>query len=128
LPDEELELWRQRKLLEMQRRAVLRQAEEEKQKEQMAKQVEDPETRLRRLFQGRAGEVYDAAKIQFPAITAKLTKALAELISKGELKGPITGEELYSFFRSLGINVRLVTQIRFYESGRVKTIADKLRE
>lgn len=127
MPSDELELWRQRKLLEMQRRAMMKKIEEEKLKERVEKRNEDAEATLRKLFQGRAGEVYEAAKSQFPEVTEKLTKALAELISKGELTGPISGEELFWFFRRLGINVRLETQIRFYESGKIKTIADKVR-
>jgi len=127
LTSDELELWKQRKLLEMQRKAIMKKIEEEKLKERAEKRNEDAEATLRKLFQGRASEVYEAAKSQFPEATEKLTKALAELISKGELNGPISGEELYWFFRRLGINVRLETQIRFYESGKIKTIADKVR-
>jgi len=127
LTSNELELWKQRKLLEMQRKAIMKKIEEEKLKERAEKRNEDAEATLRKFFQGRASEVYEAAKSQFPEATEKLTKALAELISKGELNGPISGEELYWFFRRLGINVRLETQIRFFESGKIKTIADKVR-
>jgi len=127
LTSNELELWKQRKLLEMQRKAIMKKIEEEKLKERAEKRDEDAEATLRKLFQERASEVYEAAKSQFPEATEKLTKALAKLISKGELNGPISGEELYWFFRRLGINVRLETQIRFYESGKIKTIADKVR-
>jgi len=128
LSSDELELWKQRKLLEMQRRAMMKKGEEEKLKEGPEKRNEDPETILRRLFQGRADEVYETAKSQFPGETRKLTEALAKLVSKGDLTEPISGEELYWFFRRLGINVRLETHIRFVESGKIKTIADKVRE
>lgn len=127
LSSDELELWKQRKLLEMQRRAIMKKVEKEKLKERPEKRNEDSEATLRKLFQSRADEVYEAAKSQFPEETRKLTGALAELISKGELTGPISGEELYWFFRKLGINVRLETHIRFVESGKIKTIADKVR-
>ena len=127
MPSDELELWKQRRLLEMQRRAIMKKAEEEKLKETPERRNEDPEASLRKLFQGRADEVYEAAKNQFPGVTRKMTEALAELISKGELAGPIAGEELYWFFRQLGINVRLETHIRFVESGKIKTIADKVK-
>ncbi len=127
MPSDELELWKQRKLLEMQRRAIMKKAEEEKLKETPERRNEDPEASLRKLFQGRADEVYEAAKNQFSGVTKKMTEALAELISKGELAGPISGEELYWFFKQLGINVRLETHIRFVESGKIKTIADKVK-
>jgi len=122
-----LELWKQRKLLEMQRRAIMKKVEGEKPKGAPEEKNEGPEPTLRKLFQGRADEVYEAAKSQFPEVTRKMTEALAELISKGELTGPISGEELYWFFRTLGINVRLETHIRFVESGKIKTIAEKVR-
>lgn len=122
-----MELWKKRKLLELQRRALLKEAAEQKPKEAVEKRAEDPERILRELFRGRAEEVYDAAKNQFPEATSKITKALAPLVSKGELTGPISGEELYWFFRRLGLNIRLETKITFFESGRIKTIADKVR-
>jgi DNA-binding TFAR19-related protein (PDSD5 family) len=127
MPSDEMELLKQRRLLEMQRRALIKSFEEAKPKETSEKKEENPEQALRKLFEGRATEVYDAAKIQFPEVTRKITKVLAELISKGELTGPISGEELFWLFRRLGANVRLETHIKFVESGKTKTIADKMR-
>ena len=127
MPSDEMELLKQRRLLEMQRKALIKSFEEAKPKENSEKKKENPEQALRKLFEGRATEVYDAAKIQFPEVTKKVTKVLAELISKGELTGPISGEELFWLFRRLGANVRLETHIKFVESGKTKTIADKMR-
>jgi DNA-binding TFAR19-related protein (PDSD5 family) len=127
MPSDEMELLKQRRLLEMQRKALIKSFEEAKPKENSEKKKENPEQALRKLFEGRATEVYDAAKIQFPEVTKKITKVLAELISKGELTGPISGEELFWLFRRLGANVRLETHIKFVESGKTKTIADKMR-
>ena len=53
---------------------------------------------------------------------------LVSLINTGKLKNKITGEQLYSLFRSLGLRIRLNTKIRIFEKGKLKTIADKLRE
>jgi DNA-binding TFAR19-related protein (PDSD5 family) len=122
-----LELSKQRKLLEMQRRALMKSAEEAKPKETVEKKEENQEQILRKLFEGRAAEVYDAAKVQYPETTKKITRVLVELISKGELAGPISGEELFWLFRRLGANVRLETHIRFVESGKTKTIAEKVK-
>jgi len=127
MSNDELELWKKRKLLEMQRKALMQGMENAKPKQTTEKKDEDPERILRRLFEGRAAEVYDAAKIQFPEMTRKLTKVLSELISKGELAGPVSGEELFWLFRRLGANVRLETHIKFLESGKTKTIADKIK-
>lgn len=122
-----LELSKQRKLLEMQRRALIKSAEEAKPKETVEKKEKNQEQTLRKLFEGRAAEVYDAAKVQYPETTKKITKVLAELISKGELAGPISGEELFWLLRRLGANVRLETHIKFIESGKTKTIAEKVK-
>lgn len=124
---DDLELWKQRKMLEMQRKALLKSIEEGKPKVQIEKTPESPESIVRKLFQGRAEEVYDAAKNQFPEATRKITKVLAELTSKGELTGPILGEELLWLFRRVGANVRLETHIRFVESGKTKSIEEKIR-
>jgi DNA-binding TFAR19-related protein (PDSD5 family) len=126
MSSDELELWKRKRLLEMQKRALIRSIEDSKPK-QIIEKEEDPERVLRRLFEGRAGEVYDAAKIQFPETTRKLTRVLSELISKGELTGPVSGEELFWLFRRLGANVRLETHIKFVESGRTRTIGDKIK-
>lgn len=126
MSSDELELWKRKRLLEMQKRALIRSIEDSKPK-QIIEKEEDPERVLRRLFEGRAGEVYDAAKIQFPETTGKLTKVLSQLISKGELTGPVSGEELFWLFRRLGANVRLETHIKFVESGRTRTIGDKIK-
>jgi len=126
MSSDELELWKRKRLLEMQKRALIRSIEDSKPK-QIIEKEEDPERVLRRLFEGRAGEVYDAAKIQFPETTRKLTRVLSELISKGELTGPVSGEELFWLFRRLGANVRLETHIKFVESGMTRTIGDKIK-
>jgi DNA-binding TFAR19-related protein (PDSD5 family) len=127
MSNDEMELLKKRRLLEMQRRALMKSFEEAKSKESSKKKEENPEQALRKLFEGRATEVYNTAKMQFPEVTKKITKVLAELISKGELTGPISGEELFWLFRRLSANVRLETHIKFVESGKTKTIADKMR-
>jgi len=127
MSDDDLELWKQRKMLEMRRKALLKSIEEGKPKVQIEKTPESPESIVRKLFQGRAEEVYDAAKSQFPEATRKITKVLVELTSKGELTEPILGEELLWLFRRVGANVRLETHIRFVESGKTKSIEEKIR-
>jgi DNA-binding TFAR19-related protein (PDSD5 family) len=131
--DSTIDLLKRRKLLEMQRRLLIKKVEALK-KEEEAKREKKDEVRvkpidiLKKVFVGRAWEVWGVAETQFPAVTEKLAVALARLIEEGRLKGKITGEQLYWFFRRLGLRVRLKTKIRIYESGELKTLADKLRE
>ena len=89
---------------------------------------EDPQTILSRAFVGRGWEVWAAAKQQFPLITQKILPELVSLINTGKLKNKITGEQLYWLFSNLGLRIRLNTKIRISEKGKLKTIADKLRE
>ena len=121
-----LELLKRRKLLEMQRRLLLKRTFELMQKE--AEKPVDPQKILLEAFVGRGLEVWKAAELQYPQITRKMMPELVSLINTGKLKNKITGEQLYSLFRSLGLRIRLNTKIRIFEKGKLKTIADKLRE
>lgn len=124
--DEELELWRRRKLLEMRRRLLLKQTKEEK-KEERERTIEDPKETLKRVFVGRAWEIWRAAERQYPRVTEELAAILARLVKSGGLRGSVSGEQLYWLFERLGLRVRLETKIRILESGELKTIAEKLR-
>jgi DNA-binding TFAR19-related protein (PDSD5 family) len=131
--DSEIDLLKRRKLLEMRRRLLLERAEarkeeaQEKQAPGEEKEKLEPKAILKKRFVGRAWEVWSAAEAQYPAVTEQMVGALASLIEAGRLAGPITGEQLYAFFRRLGLRVRLETKIRIYESGELKTIADKMK-
>jgi DNA-binding TFAR19-related protein (PDSD5 family) len=94
-----------------------------------------PETKAQDPFEvvykhlvGRGREVLDAARIQYPQETATVVTHLAQLIEKNKIKEPMTGEQLFGVFRKLGIPVRLETRIVFEEHGKVKSLAEKLRE
>lgn len=118
--DEELELLRRRRMVEMMKR--LRVEREEKGKR------EDPKRILRRILTDRAWEVLKAAESQYPEVTRRIEEQLAHLVSKGELEGPILGGQLLWLFRYLGMHVRLETRIRFLEHGKLKRMGDKLKE
>lgn len=81
---------------------------------------------LGEALRGRAWEVLEAAERQFPEAARRVREALAQLVSEGKLKGPITGEQLLHLLRSLGLNVRLQTEIRVLEDGRLKSLGEKL--
>ena len=76
----------------------------------------------------RGKEVLDAAKAQFPKDTDFIIRQISLLITSGKLNEPLTGELLYTLFRNLGLKVRLNTKIVYAEHGKVKSIADKIRE
>ncbi|MCK5593484.1 hypothetical protein KAI31_05235 [Candidatus Bathyarchaeota archaeon] len=118
--DKELERWKHRKLFEMRKRWLAREAGKEK-------EIEDPKRVLSRVLIGRGLEVLNAAERQYPEAVPQIKKALAQLISTGKLKGSVNGEQLLWFFKRLGLNIRLKTRIRILEHGELKTIEEKLK-
>jgi len=121
--DGELERLKARKIQEMQRRL---RGQEEQKKASDQKQP-SPREVLKSILVGRAWEVLDAAETQYPGPTRMLETELARLVNEGRLKGPVSAEQLLWLFRRLGMNVRLETKIQVYESGELKSLADKFR-
>ena len=124
--DEDLDLIKRRRLLELRKRAFLQQTTPK-----TSPKTEKPKTSdeiLKEVLIDRAWEVWDAAKLQYPRVTTEVSKAIASAWSSGRLKEKINGEQLNWLFQNMGFPVRLRTQIRFVESGEAKSIAEKLRE
>jgi len=124
--EKELELYKRKKLLEMQMRLLAKKAEEEKKQEE-PERAPDPKEVLNRIFVSRAWEVFEAARRQYPQVTQTLQDELVRLVLSGKLKEQITGEQLLWLFRKIGLDVRMETKIRILESGELKTIAEKLK-
>jgi len=120
--DTELERLKSRRAQQMQRRLL----EHEKKKETTERQPAPREV-LKTILVGRAWEVLDAAKVQYPEPARALENELSRLVREGRLKGPVTAEQLMWLFRSLGLDVRLDTKIRVFESGELKSLAQKFK-
>ena len=82
---------------------------------------------LQRVFVGRAWEVYEATRNQYPSIAGRLFEELAQLVQAGQLTGQITGEQLYGLLRQIGLDVRLDTKIQVLDHGKLKSLGDKFR-
>ncbi len=122
----ELELVRQKRALELRRKMLL--SQNKTQSEPLArKEPEDPRKTVRGILVGRAEEVMETARRYYPSEIAQLEVRLAELVKSGALKGPITGEELYSFLIRMGFDFSLDTKIRVKEHGQLKTLEEKFR-
>jgi len=119
--DTELQRLKRERLARMQKMISAR-----KQPEAAANKA-DTTSVLQNVFVGRAWEVYHAAKTQYPHIAEQIFQELARLVQSGQLKGQITGEELYGLLRQIGLDVRLETKIQVLEHGELKSIADKFR-
>jgi len=124
MADTELELLRRRKLVEMQKRALAQKTRKEAQKGEAV----DAKRVLDQIFTGRAWEVFNAAQDQYPQVTERVEEALVRLVLEGRMREKISGEELFAFFRQLGLRVRLETRIRVMEHGKLKTLAEKMKE
>ncbi len=98
-------------------------------KKQETEPREKPTTEqiLQRVFVGRAWEVYEATRSQYPSIANRLFNELAQLVQTGQLTGQVTGEQLYGLLRQIGLDVRLDTKIQVLDHGKLKSLGDKIR-
>lgn len=117
--DTELERIKRHRLAEMQRSLAKKQEAKPK--------TFNSEEILRKIFVGRAWEVYSAARQQYPTVADQIFRELAMLVQSGRLRGQITGEQLFGLLRQIGLDVRLETKIQVMEHGELKSLGDKFR-
>ncbi len=123
MSDRELEALRLKKLRQM------KDYIESKTKVETEKPQEGDQRKvLNRFFIGRAWEVLNTAKAQYPEVAKQIENTLVKLITEGKIKSQITGEELYGLFLRLGLRVRLQTRIQVLEHGKVKSLEEKIKE
>jgi DNA-binding TFAR19-related protein (PDSD5 family) len=120
----ELDLARQKRALELKRKLLESQA---KTQVPPPKPVESPGEIVRKILEGRGVEVMETARRYYPAEIGRLEAGIAAAVSQGRLKGPISGEELYSFLRRLGLAFSMDVKIRIKEHGQLKSIEEKFR-
>ena len=121
----ELELLRQRRAAELRRKML--KAKDKPAASQPLPTKPTPKEIVRRSLVGKGIEVLETARRQYPSEIAVLEENLAKLIEQGRLKGPISGEELYSFLQRAGLQFSMNTKIRIAEGGELKSIEEKLR-
>lgn len=132
MSDEELEALRRKRLDKLRRRLEKETKMESQKVEQKVlaaeKRAETSEDILNRFFTGRAWEVLNAAKAQYPQAGRHIENTLIKLIKEGRIRSRISGTELYGLFRRLGYRVRLQTRIQILEHGKVKSLEQKIKE
>lgn len=114
----ELNALRRKKLRELRRRLAKK---EKKTKGANADNV------LNNIFRGRAWEVFNAASYQYPGAMQRIKEVLVKLALTGRLN-EVTGEQLYLFLKNLGLKIRLNTKINFASHGKLKSLAEKMKE
>ena len=121
MSDKELEALKQKRLQEMQKR-MARQEYKKETKEQV-----DSSQILDKIFRGRAWEVFNAAKTQFPSLMPEIERLLVSLALERNI-GEVEGEQLLALLREIGLQVRLDTTIRVLSHGKIKSLSEKFKE
>ncbi len=89
-----------------------------------------PEKSDRQVVEGmlydRGDEVLEAAYSFYPEQTGRMVKELAGMIRDARLTERVSGGELYSIFRQLGLRFRLKTSIRVQDRGKLVELSEKL--
>jgi DNA-binding TFAR19-related protein (PDSD5 family) len=122
----EIELLRQKRALELRKKMLLSQ---EKSAPIVAETPKlNPHEAVQNILTGRGAEVLETGRRYYPKEIGIIEENLARLIESGRLKGPVSGEELYSFLRRVGLSFSMDTKIRVKEHGELKTLEEKFRE
>ncbi|HEY8140277.1 MAG TPA: DNA-binding protein [Nitrososphaera sp.] len=123
--DPDIEMIKARKLKEMREKAAALErtrASSAQQKKQRA-----PREIVSGYLYDRADEVLKLAYEQYPSQTEAIVARIAELIQSGELTDRISGGELLSLFRSVGLRVRVDTTIKVEDDGKLIPFSEKLK-
>jgi DNA-binding TFAR19-related protein (PDSD5 family) len=127
--DPELQIIKARKMKQMKEKAKL--FEKMKEVETKAKtevsKIDDKQVLLKYLYD-RGDEVLKLAESQFPVQTRIIINRIADLIKSGEIDSLISGGELLAIFRSVGLRIRVDTNIRIEEHGKFISFGEKLKE
>jgi DNA-binding TFAR19-related protein (PDSD5 family) len=121
----EIELLRQKRALELRKKMLLSQ---EKSTPIAEAPKLNPHEVVQKILTGRGAEVLETARRYYPKEVGIIEENLARLIESSRLKGPVSGEELYSFLRRVGLSFSMDTKIRVKEHGELKTLEEKFRE
>lgn len=82
---------------------------------------------LLRYMYDRGDEVLKLAEEQYPFQTRMIIKRLNELIRFGEISR-ISGGDMLSVYRSLGLNIRVNTNISISDHGKTMSFSEKLKQ
>lgn len=125
--DPELARIKARKMKQLKEKAALiEKIKEDEIKTNMTK-IDDKEVLLKYLYD-RGDEVLRLAESQFPVQTRIIVKRIVELIKSGEIDSNISGGELLAIFRSVGLRIRVDTNIRIEDHGKFISFGEKLKE
>lgn len=124
--DPDLEIIKARKMLKLREQAAA--TEKRRKIEDESKLVEKSRKQafLKYIFD-RGDEVLSAAESQYPSQTASVMNRILDLIERGDIQQKISGGELLSLFRMLGLNIKMNTTIKIEDHGKLVSFSDKLK-
>jgi len=79
------------------------------------------------ILYDRGDEVLDAAYSFYPEQAEAMVRELGEMIRRGRLTERVSGGELYSVCRQLGLRFRLTTSIKVQDRGKLVDLSEKLK-
>ena len=125
--DPELAIIKALKMKELKEKAaMIEKIKEDETKTNMAK-IDDKEILLKYLYD-RGDEVLQLAELQYPVQARVIVKRIVDLIKSGEIDSLISGGELLAIFRSVGLRIRVDTNIRIEDHGKFISFGEKLKE
>jgi DNA-binding TFAR19-related protein (PDSD5 family) len=125
--DPELAIIKARKMKQLKEKAALSEKIKEDEIKTNMTKIDDKEILLKYLYD-RGDEVLRLADSQFPVQTRVIVKRIVELIKSGEIDSLISGGELLAIFRSVGLRIRVDTNIRIEDHGKYISFGEKLKE
>jgi DNA-binding TFAR19-related protein (PDSD5 family) len=124
--DPDIEILKAKKMKEIMQR-MMKQKKENIEKEIKKREPSEREILLSHLYD-RGDEVLNLAESQFPSETRAIINRIVELINSGEINRKISGGELLSLFRTIGMNIKINTTIKIEEHGKYMSFAEKLKQ
>ena len=125
--DPELAIIKARKMKQLKEKAALIEKIKEVETKTNVTKIDDKEILLKYLY-NRGDEVLQLAELQYPVQTKIIIKRIVDLIKSGEIDSPISGGELLAIFRSVGLRIRVDTNIRIEDHGKFISFGEKLKE
>ncbi|HEY9485895.1 MAG TPA: DNA-binding protein [Nitrososphaeraceae archaeon] len=125
--DPDIEILKAKKMQEIMQRMMKQKKKDNIEKDIKKREPSEREILLSYLYD-RGDEVLNLAESQFPSETRAIVSRIVELINSGEINRKISGGDLLSLFRTIGINVKINTTIKIEEHGKYMSFAEKLKQ
>jgi DNA-binding TFAR19-related protein (PDSD5 family) len=125
--DPEIAIIKARKMKQLKEKAALIEKIKEVETKTNVTKTNDKEIVLKYLYD-RGDEVLRLAESQFPIQTEIIVKRIADLIKSREIDSLISGGEFLAIFRSVGLRIRVDTNIRIEDHGKFISFGEKLKE